>query len=101
MKTKKRYFTRQEIVEDIKKAKARAKRLKVEADALDATADDLFKQDFRMWEDAKFTRAQAEKARNLASRVETVTLKHLGEKLSEWDTMALPGLDDGDRSIQA
>lgn len=98
---KKRYYTAQQIRADIDKWKAKARGLMDSAAALDLKADQFFKAGEEYKEDAVWHREQAKKKRASALRIEHRKLVRLKEKLAEFYTKELPGMETEDHSIQA
>lgn len=96
---KKRYKTENEIREAIDRYKAKAQKLKDSAAALDMKADEFKNAGHEYTVDVDFHRKEADRKRKAANRIEDRQLTKLKNKLSEWMTPQLPGVDNGDRSI--
>jgi len=89
-KPKRRYYTANQIRDDIDKWKAKAQKLKDAGHALDKKAEMLFAtgENNTLGE---FTRDQADRKRASAARIEERKLVRLKEKLSEFMTDPLVG----------
>lgn len=100
-KPKKRYFTANQIRDEIDRYKTKAQKLMDSAAAYDLKADELYK--INSWsEDASFAREQAKKLRRSAERINEKRLPYLSQKLAEFCTEVIPSIiPDGDRSVQA
>ena len=97
---KQRYNTANDIRAAIDRYKAKAQKLKDSAAALDMVADQFLKVDpARFKNDIDYHRDAADKKRKTANRIEDRQLTKLKNKLSEYMTPQLPGVDNGDRSI--
>ena len=95
-RTRKRYYTANQIRDDIDKWKAKAQKLRDAGAALDRKADMLFAcGDVLLRADANYARETAEKRRASAGRIETRKLVKLKEKLAEFLTDPLPGTGAG------
>lgn len=109
MKTKRRFWTSQQITLAIDEAKAQALDLTKQAEQKEAEAKHKYSQAFLcrsindhaaagMWSiQASVANDEAVKLRASAARIETVKLKQLGDKLSEAKTLML--FPDLDRSV--
>lgn len=104
MKTKqpKRYNTANDIRDAVDRFKLKAQKYRDSASAIDKVADEIAKQDgaSERWkmETISMKRAQADKLRIQAGRIEQRTLEKLKGKLAEFNTNPMPFLE-GDRSI--
>jgi hypothetical protein len=95
---RKRYYSTQQINDDIDKWKAKARKHRDTADAYDLQAQIHFK-DGNSVELAKSLRQDADKKRAAAVRIETRRLPRLKQKLAEFRTLELSGLG-GDGSVE-
>lgn len=103
-KTARRYYTCNEIRDDIDKYKAKARKLLESADALEIKARQIISSSGHnaQWvkERSGFNLSQADRKRRSARRIEEKTLVFLKNKLSEWMTPVMPGMpNENDRSI--
>lgn len=99
-RTKKRFLTANQIRDEIDAYKLKYQKFTDQAAALDMKADEMARQGFDS-ESINWNREQAKRVRATAARIKEVRLVKLKEKLAEWMTPQLPGLDNGDRSVQA
>lgn len=102
-KPRRRYYTANQIRDEIQRYKTKAQSLMDSAATLDVKADQLYKtNDPTLAEDASFAREQAKKRRHSAQRIFEKRIPYLKQKLAEWQTDTLPGIiKNGDRSVQA
>lgn len=89
----KRYTTKQQILDDIDKAKAESLRLLADAAKIDEAAHALFRVD-SMIEDAVMKREEAKRLRTRAAGLIEVRCRKLRDKLAEFDTLPFPFLED-------
>lgn len=99
-RTQKRYLTANQIRDEIQRWKDKESFLLLRADTLELSARELYGIS-EMVEDAKFKQSEAAKCRRSASRIADKKLPALKAKLAEFLTPQIPGLDNGDRSINA
>lgn len=97
-KQQKRFFTKDHIIREIDAQKEKHRVLLERAEGLDLNADELLKHADTA-EDGKYKRMEANKTRRSAMRILEKKLPYLRMKLAEFQTMKLPGMDDGDQSI--
>jgi len=104
-KPPRRFNTANEIRAEIDRYRAKARKLLAEADQLEEKAKELLGSEGHneKWvkEQYGFNLDWAYKKRASASRIEEKTMVRLKNKLSEWMTPQIPGIDNGDRSIPA
>jgi hypothetical protein len=98
--SQKRFYTEQEIIDEIDRAQALAKKhmLNAETYEMEIRALQLRANQSESWmieEKAKM----AKHSRKLATALLDVRCKWLGEKLAEFRTLMLPIIDDKDTSI--
>lgn len=91
-RTKKRFESEEQILQEMEKLKETIKRLSAEADQEDEWSKG------REWSDYYM---QAKDKRRKAYLMATNGMEKLKHKLAEFRTPQIPGLDNGDRSIQA
>lgn len=96
---KKRYNTANDIRAAIDFYRVKAQKLKDSAAAMDIRAEEFQKAGPAFKFDIDYCRGQADKKRKSANRIEEKQMVKLKNKLSEWMTPQLPGVDNGDRSI--
>jgi hypothetical protein len=96
---KKRYSTAGQIISEVDEYRAKRQALILQAQNLDTLADQFAKKNAAT--DAEWHRKEADRIRAKAARILEVRLPYLKRKLAEFQTGQLPGLDNGDRSIQA
>ncbi len=89
---KKRLRSEREILAQIHQCHRDANQCIVEAESLETIAKEYFRQG--MTDDATFKMAEANTLRRKADRLLDNKAKKLGEKLSEFQTVALPFLTD-------
>lgn len=100
-KPKRRFYTANQIRDEIDAYKAKAIRLQQTAEALELASRELMKVP-EMIEDAKYKLFQSKRARSASARITNDKLVKLKAKLAELTTDLLPEvIKDGDRSIQA
>lgn len=97
---KKRFFTLQHILDEIDRYKQKRIRLMEQAMKIDCDADALKVQGPRYAEDLAYKRIQAKKLRESAMNILNKKIPYLKEKMAEFQTPQLPGVDNGDKSIQ-
>jgi len=100
-KQRKRFETAQQINDAIDQYKSKARKMIDHAVNLEYLAGQLAMAGPLEAENVLYKRAVARKLRVSAFNIEKNKLPKLKEKLSEFMTPQLPGLDDGDPSIPA
>lgn len=100
MKKKKRYFTPNQIRDEIDRYIDKMRKCEDSAQAYEHKARQF--KEAGDWIQAEFDEKQAEIYRKKAKRIKDVRLVHLKQKLAEMNTELLPGvISDKDRSVQA
>lgn len=96
---KKRFNSREEILAEIDRWKAKAQRLMERAASFDLTADEFAKYGSDNPNDIPWHREKAKACRKSVYRIEKDRLSRLKQKLSEFETKPMKGIVD-DPSIQ-
>jgi hypothetical protein len=100
-KKRKRFRSAEKTLAEIESTILKKERLNKYAEQLEAKEKALLRRGLRFAEEAGFAKLEAEKTRRQVVRIDGVRLPYLRDKLAEFRTMMLPGIDDGDISVQA
>lgn len=101
-KPKRRYYTANQIREEIDKYHAKIMKLEDLAKDYDRRAEELIALDDPLQSEAiGFNRTRAEQVRRSVERILMKRLPHLAQKLAEFSTDVLPNCGIEDRSVQA